>query len=167
VTVVGMKDVIVIDTPDALLVTRVGHCQSVKKVAEYLKNGKRIEAEQHLAVRPKNHATAYGGMAPLFQSDSLEMVSATIKPGETLLLDAVDNREVMVSRGELVVSTLKSNTPLAQGQRMDLVNSLPTLLVNPSQDEVEVILVTLLGPRKLAATEATEAFISEVVPLYA
>ncbi len=43
VTVVGLKDAIVIDTPDALLVTRVGHCQSVKKVAEYLKhsNGSR------------------------------------------------------------------------------------------------------------------------------
>lgn len=167
VTVVGMKDVIVIDTPDALLVTRVGHCQSVKKVAEYLKNGKRIEAEQHLAIRPKNHATTYGGMAPLFQSDSLEMVSASIAPGETLLLDAVDNREVMVSRGELVVSTLKTSTPLAQGQRMDLVNSLPTLLMNTSQDEVEVILVTLLGPRKTAESTETQDFTPEVVPLYA
>ena len=31
VTLVGLNDVIVIDTPDALLVTQNGHCQSVLK----------------------------------------------------------------------------------------------------------------------------------------
>jgi mannose-1-phosphate guanylyltransferase / mannose-6-phosphate isomerase len=164
VTVVGMKDVIVIDTPDALLVTRVGHCQSVKKVAEYLKNGNRIEAEKHLAVRPKEHATPYGGMAPLFQSDSLEMVSATIAPGQSLLLDPVDNREVMVSRGEVAVTTLHSSTALRPGQRMDLTNALPTLLANSSDTEVEVILVTLLGPQKVVQPEP---FQPKPLPLYA
>ena len=153
VTVVGMKDVIVIDTPDALLVTRVGHCQSVKKVAEYLKNGNRVEAEKHLPEKPKNHATTYGGMAPLFQSDSLEMVSATIAPGASLLLDPVDNREVMVSKGDVTVTTVTTKTPLMQGQRMDLVNNLPSLLVNASEDEVEVIVLTMLGPVKKAEAE--------------
>jgi len=150
VTVVGMKDVIVIDTPDALLVTRIGHCQSVKKVAEYLKSGKRIEVEKHQAVRPKHAATSYGGMAPLFQSDSMEMVSANIATGTTMLLDAVDNREVLVSRGELIVQTLKTSTTLTQGQRLDLVNTLPSMLVNNGKDDVEVILVTMLGKSKVA-----------------
>ena len=50
---------------------------------------------------------------------------------------------------------------------MDLVNSLPTLLMNTSQDEVEVILVTLLGPRKTAETTENQDFIPKVVPLYA
>ena len=145
VTLVGMKDVIVIDTPDALLVTRVGHCQSVKKVAEYLKSGARIEAEQHQAEKPRHVETSYGGMTPLFQSDSLEMVSAMIAPGQSLLLDPVDNRELMVSRGAVTVTTLKASHPLTQGHRMDLVSNLPTMLVNPGSDEVEVILVTALG----------------------
>ncbi len=164
VTVVGMKDVIVVDTPDALLVTRVGHCQSVKKVAEYLKKGNRVEAEKHLAVRPKEHATAFGGMIPLFQSDSLEMVSAVIAPGQSMLLDPVDNREVMVSRGDVSVTTINSNTPLAQGQRMDLTNSLPTLLANTTDQEVEVILVTMLGARKAVQPEPIQA---QPLPLYA
>jgi len=174
VTVVGMKDVIVIDTPDALLVTRVGHCQSVKKVAEYLKSGNRVEVEKHLAVRPKHTATSYGGMAPLFQSDSMEMVSASIAAGTTLMLDPVDNREVMVSTGEVMVQTLKSSAYLAQGQRMDLVNTLPTMLVNNSRDDVEVILVTMLGKAKGTQSvpfrpEATEAGRNDTTPavLYA
>ncbi len=156
VTVVGMKDVIVIDTPDALLVTRVGHCQSVKKVAEYLKNGNRVEAEKHLPQKPKNHATNYGGMAPLFQSDSLEMVSATIAPGASLLLDPVNNREVMVSKGDLTVSTVTNSAQLMQGQRMDLVSNLPSLLVNASDEEVEVIVLTMLGPVKKALPDGAE-----------
>jgi mannose-1-phosphate guanylyltransferase/mannose-6-phosphate isomerase len=164
VTVVGMKDVIVIDTPDALLVTRVGHCQSVKKVAEYLKSGNRIEVEKHVAERPKEHETAFGGMAPLFQSDSMEMVAATIKPGESLLLDPVDNREVLVSRGEITVATLKSSDPLVQGQRMDLVNTLPSILMNTTQDNVEVILLTMLGPKRAAEPVVTE---TQPVRLYA
>lgn len=164
VTVVGMKDVIVIDTPDALLVTRVGHCQSVKKVAEYLKSGNRIEVEKHVAERPKEQTTPFGGMAPLFQSDSMEMVSATIKPGETLLLDPVDNREVLVSRGGLTIATLKSSDALVQGQRMDLVNTLPSMLINPTQDDVEVILLTMLGPQKAVQPVAPD---DQTVRLYA
>jgi mannose-1-phosphate guanylyltransferase / mannose-6-phosphate isomerase len=164
VTLVGMKDVIVIDTPDALLVTRVGHCQSVKKVAEYLKTGNRIEVEKHVAERPKETATAFGGMAPIFQSDSMEMVSATIEPGESLLLDPVDNREVLVSRGELTIATLKSSDSLGQGQRMDLVNTLPSILINTTQENTEVILLTMLGPQKAVQPAGTE---TQPVWLYA
>ena len=156
VTLVGMKDVIVIDTPDALLVTRVGHCQSVKKVAEYLKSGQRIEAEQHQAQRPRNVPTAFGGMTPMFQSDHLEMVSATIAPGASMMLDPVNNRELLVSRGEITVTTLKFSQTLAPGQRTDLTSNLPTMLVNPGNDEVEVILITLLGAQ-LEAAEAEAA----------
>jgi mannose-1-phosphate guanylyltransferase/mannose-6-phosphate isomerase len=154
VTVVGMKDVIVVDTPDALLVTRVGHCQSVKKVAEYLKKGERIEAEKHLPERPKNHATPFGGMSPMFQNDHIEMVSATIAPGQSMLLDPVNNREVLVARGEVTVATLKGKEQLGPGQRKDLVSTLPSLLMNATGTEVEVIILTLLGEQKEEQPEA-------------
>ena len=117
VTLVGMKDVIVIDKPDALLVTRVGHCQSVKKVAEFLKTGNRIEAEQHQSAKAEDVATPYGGMAPLFMSDSRELVSVTIQPGQSSVPDAVDNRDMVVSRGDIIVSTLKSSA--VQGRSAD------------------------------------------------
>lgn len=154
VTVVGMKDVIVVDTPDALLVTRVGHCQSVKKVAEYLKKGERIEAEQHLPERPQNHATPFGGMSPMFQNDHLEMVSAIIAPGQSMLLDPVNNREVLVARGEVTIATLKDKDQLGPGQRMDLVNTLPSLLMNATGTDVEVIILTLLGDQMEDQPEA-------------
>jgi hypothetical protein len=50
--------------------------------------------------------TPYGQLVPLFQSDSMEIVTATIAPGQNLMLDPVDNRELMVSRGDVTVVTL-------------------------------------------------------------
>jgi len=176
VTLVGMKDVIVIDTPDALLVTRVGHCQSVKKVAEYLKSAHRIEAEQHQDTRKSGAVTPYGAMAPMFQSDSVEMVSARIAPGQSLMLDAVDNRELLVANGAVTVITLKSSVVLQQGQRTDLIDTLPTMLVNPGTTDVELIIITMLGGGKVsqdAAKPEDEAVVDPLasdarpLPLYA
>ena len=140
VTVVGMKDVIVIDTPDALLVTRVGHCQSVKKVASHLKGDGRVEAEKHLAPAVPV-APAYGVLKPLFQSDGVEMASALIAPGGSLDLDAEPNCEIMVARGDLIVSTIHANTSLKPGQRLVLERFLPAMLVNAGTGDVEVVVV--------------------------
>lgn len=144
VTVVGMKDVIVIDTPDALLVTRVGHCQNVKKVAEFLKGGNRVEAEKHLAQpRPSIGAQAYSAMTPLFQNDAMEIVQARIAPGASLDLNPVASCEILIARGDVIVSTIKSDTVLQQGQRQSLQSQLPALLVNDTLEEAEVIVLTM------------------------
>lgn len=145
VTLVGLEDVIVIDTPDALLVTRVGHCQSVKKVAEYLKVGNRIEAESHRPLRLPQTDAAHGIMSPVFQSDSIELVSVSIAPGTSLRLDPVNSRQVTVSRGRVMVTALASGIGLAQGERMDLASQGLTVLSNPSTETAEVLLLTLLG----------------------
>ncbi|MBC7478135.1 MAG: hypothetical protein H7317_08590 [Pseudorhodobacter sp.] len=139
VTVVGMKDVIVIDTPDALLVTRVGHCQSVKKVAEYLKGHQRSEAEKHLVVAPR----AQSGKTALFQSERVTITTATIAAGDSLDLGDIGHREVVVARGELILSTAQSFSLLQAGQRMDVEMQIATVLYNPSQSETEVVLLTL------------------------
>jgi mannose-1-phosphate guanylyltransferase/mannose-6-phosphate isomerase len=156
VTVVGLKDVIVIDTPDALLVTRVGHCQSVKKVAEYLKGGNRVEAERHQPILAPVPAPlpSGSGLTPLVQSDSLDMASARIAPGASLALDAVACREILVARGALIVASLRANTALAQGQRLDLEPHMPVVLVNTGEEEAELVVLTLRRPETAAETAA-------------
>jgi mannose-1-phosphate guanylyltransferase len=37
ITVLGMKDVVIVDTPDALLVTTKDHAQDVKQIVESMK----------------------------------------------------------------------------------------------------------------------------------
>jgi len=157
VTVVGLKDVIVIDTPDALLVTRVGHCQSVKKVAEYLKGGNRVEAEKHQPAPTAPVAPAYGTLTTLFHSAGVDMAQVRIAPGASLdlglVLDltTVARREILVAGGALVVATMDANTALATGQRMDLDAVLPVVLVNAGDADVDVLLLTTAAP-------ATRAF---------
>jgi mannose-1-phosphate guanylyltransferase/mannose-6-phosphate isomerase len=150
VTVVGMKDVIVIDTPDALLVTRVGHCQSVKKVAEHLKGEHRIEAERHqpMPVVAAQVVAEPGpvGVTMLVQSDAMELATARISVGGSLHIEAEANRELIVSKGEIVVSTITSNTTLKAGERMMLETYLPAILVNASNAEVEVVLMMVHVP---------------------
>jgi mannose-1-phosphate guanylyltransferase/mannose-6-phosphate isomerase len=143
VTVVGMKDVIVIDTPDALLVTRVGHCQDVKKVAEHLKGDNRPEAERHVPVLPKIEARAYGAFVPLFQSEGLEMSSARLAPGGTLEMTAGEPRELVAGRGSLLVQGAGINTTLAPGARLGLTAEQNVTVVNTGLEEAEVVLMTL------------------------
>ena len=38
IAVVGLKDIIIVDTPDALLITTKEHAQNVKNIVETLKN---------------------------------------------------------------------------------------------------------------------------------
>ncbi len=155
VTLVGMKDVIVVDTPDALLVARMGGCQDVKKIAEQLKKDHRVEAERHLSQRPKATATEYGGMAPLLQTDALEMVQASLAPGASLMLDPVDNRQLLLAKGQLTVATLTASREVQAGVRMDLAANLPTMLTNTGEDEAEAVLITLLGTPAQAAEPVT------------
>ena len=144
VTVVGMKDVIVIDTPDALLVTRVGHCQSVKKVAEYLKSGKRVEAEKHQTIAPAAVAPIAAKTSDaLFQSKAFDIKTARIAAGANLDLDKTGNREVMVASGELILSTAQSFTLLQAGQRFEIETDVAATIYNASQFEAEVVLVTM------------------------
>ena len=142
VTVVGMKDVIVIDTPDALLVTRVGHCQDVKKVAEHLKGGNRPEAERHMPLA-KVEARSYGTMTPLFMTDGIELVSARVAPGGTLDLPAGISREVLVGRGEVVVTSAVKPVALGEGMRAALAANEAAVVVNTGLDEAEILLLIL------------------------
>lgn len=143
VTVVGMKDVIVIDTPDALLVTRVGHCQDVKKVAEHLKGDNRPEAERHVPALPRIEARDYGAFVPLFQSEGIEMSSARLAPGGTLDLTAGEARELVAGRGAVLVTGSGVNVALAPGVRLALAADRDVTVVNTGLEEAEVVLMTL------------------------
>ena len=155
VTVVGLKDVIVIDTPDALLVTRVGHCQSVKKVAEYLKGGNRVEAEKHMAAPVQPDLLGNGGFKTLFHSDHMEIAAARIAAGGSLPVEAEACREVTVAVGEVVVATISGDVTLKAGERLALEAFTPAMLVNASQADAEVVLVTLQAPVSAWTAERT------------
>jgi mannose-1-phosphate guanylyltransferase/mannose-6-phosphate isomerase len=150
VTVVGLKDVIVIDTPDALLVTRVGHCQSVKKVAEHLKGGNRTEAEKHMVVAKPSAPAA---SETLFASPAFDIVKHLIVPGASLALDPANQRDVMVAKGEVVLSSADVFTLVQTGQKLETASLAASVLYNASGVEAEIVLVTLHPQAEMAAPE--------------
>jgi len=145
VTLVGVSDIIVIDTPDALLVTKVGQCQNVKRVAEFLKTGHRVEAEKHAPLLLENGGSATPAVTQMVKTKSIDMISVIIQPGHELELDAYDKRDILMAQGSIVVSEKGLRTPLGEGQRMDLINEKPIVLINSSNEIATVILTTRLN----------------------
>ncbi len=145
-----MKDVIVIDTDDALLVAKMGACQDVKKVAEYLKSGNRVEVERHLGGPPPRDGHRIWRHVPDLPKRLGRNGTGHDQPGANLMLDPVNNRELLVAKGELTVTTLTASRPIKAGERMDLATHLPTMLLNAAAEEAEVILLTMLGAREPA-----------------
>lgn len=143
VTLVGMSDVIVIDTPDALLVTKVGHCQNVKKVAEYLKSNNRVEVEKHVVTPITSKRIEEIDITQMIKTDCVDMIVVKIAPGARFDLDAAANRDVMVVKGSVVLSEKGLRTSIEEGQRVDLANKTSLALINTSATTIEVVLTTL------------------------
>jgi mannose-1-phosphate guanylyltransferase/mannose-1-phosphate guanylyltransferase/mannose-6-phosphate isomerase len=87
VTGVGLKDIIVVATEDAVLVAERSHVQEVKKIVESLKERKRTEGDLHRKVyRPWGYYQSIDA-GPRFQVKQI-----TVKPGAKLSLQMHHHR---------------------------------------------------------------------------
>jgi len=79
--VLGLQDVVVVTTPDAVLVTHRSRAQDVKRVVDRLKRERRAEAESHnRCYRP------WGFYEGLIQSDRFQVKRIVVLPGHKLSL---------------------------------------------------------------------------------
>tara|TARA_R110002050_G_scaffold224120_2_gene360079 strand:- start:3434 stop:4834 length:1401 start_codon:yes stop_codon:yes gene_type:complete len=87
VTTLGVSDLIVIDTPDALLVADKNHIQDVKKIVAQIKDAGRNETFQHREVyRP------WGKYDSIDMGDRYQVKRITVKPGAKLSLQKHHHR---------------------------------------------------------------------------
>lgn len=85
--VIGVKDHIIVETPDAVLVAHKDKCQSVKDIVNLLKLKKRSETDLHRRVyRP------WGHYETVDQGDSFQVKRITVKPGASLSLQMHHHR---------------------------------------------------------------------------
>ncbi|RVT85742.1 hypothetical protein DXV76_08315 [Rhodobacteraceae bacterium CCMM004] len=138
VTLVGMSDVIVVDTPDALLVTKVGHCQNVKKVAEHLKAAQRVEVESHQKAERE-----WGHLRQVIDEDAFTLSTLTIKPGAVVSMEADELREAIVVTGSLSACEGPHMRALGPGGRMVLDGAKGGRLVNDADETAEVVLMSV------------------------
>jgi len=87
VAVLGMDDLVVVDTPDALLITDKAQCQDVKKIVQQLKDDRHEAYRHHQTVhRP------WGTYTVLEEGPSFKIKRIMVKPGSSLSLQMHHHR---------------------------------------------------------------------------
>jgi mannose-1-phosphate guanylyltransferase / mannose-6-phosphate isomerase len=113
VVVIGMQDVVVVETADAVLVTNWKSAQKVKQVVERLVAERRPEVRTH-----RVRETAWGQVETLSQDAGCDMRILTVQPGASLQINGtgagpsvltvvsgegrctVGGRDIMIGRGD-------------------------------------------------------------------
>ena len=134
--VLGLKDVVVVDTPDALLVTSRDQVEQVKTVVDDLRSAERSELTDHRKV-----ARPWGTFEGIDRGDRYQVKRITVKPGAQLSLQYHHHRAehwivvkgiAKVTRGEetfLLRENESTYIPLGAVQRRE----------NPGKTMLELI----------------------------
>ncbi len=140
VAAVGLKDTLVVDTDDAVLVAPLGRSQDVKKIVRRLKQNKRKEYRYHRTVyRP------WGSYTVLEEQDRYQMKRITVKPGARLSLQMHHHRHehwVMVT-GTARITNGDSTFLLHENQSTYIPAGVTHRLENPGTIALELIEVQI------------------------
>lgn len=128
IAAVGIKNLIVIDTADALLICDKDRAQDVKKVVEKLKEDNRPEAMSHLTVqRP------WGTYTILERGNNYLLKRINVTPGEKLSLQSHEHRSEhwFVISGQAEIHLDGKVMILSKGQSIDIPKQSKHRLGNP------------------------------------
>ena len=133
---IGVKDQIIVETPDVVLVARRDHAQQVKDVVTQLSAQKRDEAADHHRVhRP------WGCYREIDQSERYQVKRITVKPGASLSLQMHHHRAehwivvrgtAQVTRGDqtfLLSENQSTYIPLGEKHRLENPGRIPLELI--------------------------------------
>lgn len=136
VSTIGVENLIVVDTPDVLLISGKGKSQDVKKVVEKLKSQKRKEISENVTMyRP------WGSYTILAEGDGFKVKKITVNPGAKLSLQMHYHRSehwtVISGTGKLTlddkVVVFKENEstyiPIAVKHRLENPGSIPLSII--------------------------------------
>ncbi|MBN4080109.1 mannose-1-phosphate guanylyltransferase/mannose-6-phosphate isomerase [Beggiatoa alba] len=136
IAALGLKDTIVVETADAILVAHKNSAQDVKKVVEGLKRQKRDEYQNHrLVYRP------WGSYECIDRGERYQAKRITVNPGAALSLQLHHHRAehwivvrgtAHVTRGEevfLVTENESTYIPLGTKHRLENKGSIPLEMI--------------------------------------
>ena len=136
VATVGLEDAIVIETDNAVFVSKLGKGQEVKKLLEELKKDNRDEVIEHSEVfRP------WGKYKTLEKSERYKIKKILVKPGETLSLQMHYHRTEhwVVIRGTAQVTVGEKTYFVHEGESTFVPKSTLHRLANPGKIPLEII----------------------------
>ena len=145
VALLGVEDLVVVDTPDAILVAHKSQAQEVKRITDTLKARKRPETENHRLVhRP------WGKYDSLDKGNRYQVKHITVKPGEQLSVQMHHHRAEhwIVVSGTAKVTCGEKTYLVAENQSTFIPIGEVHSLENPGRIPLELIEVqsgTYLG----------------------
>ena len=136
ISTVGLKDLIVIDTPDALLIARRGQAQRVKEVVEQLKERHRKEVVEHMTTyRP------WGSYTVLEEDTRYKIKRIVVKPGHKLSHQLHYHRSEhwIIVKGTAKVTLGRTTTLVHENESTYVPKSTMHRLENPGKVPLEMI----------------------------
>ncbi len=133
---IGVDDLIVVETSDAVLVVHKGRAQDVKFVTQYLKDAQRSECRFHVRVhRP------WGAFEPIGEGQRYQVKRLTVKPGESLSLQMHHHRAEhwIVVSGTARVTRDEETFLLTENQSAYIPLGSTHRLANPGTIPLEII----------------------------
>ncbi|CAA0114646.1 Alginate biosynthesis protein AlgA [BD1-7 clade bacterium] len=145
IAAIGLEDIVVIDTKDAVLVAKKDRVQDVKKIVEKLKSTDRSEHLLHREVyRP------WGSYDSIENGERFQVKRITVKPGASLSLQMHHHRAEhwIVVEGTALVEVDEKHLMLTANQSVYIPLGSKHRLTNPGKIPLELIEVqsgTYLG----------------------
>jgi len=136
VAAVGVDDLIVVETPDAVLVVSRDRAQDVKSVTQYLQNNQRSELRHHRRMhRP------WGDFEPIDAGERYQVKRLTVSPGESLSLQMHHHRAEhwIVVSGTARVTNGDQVLLLTENQSTYIPLGVKHRLENPGTIPLEII----------------------------
>ena len=136
VVALGTQDLLIIDTPDALLVAHTGHAEAVKEVVAQLEALDASEAVQHRRV-----ARPWGWYDSVDRGSRHQVKRITVKPGATLSLQMHHHRAEhwIVVSGTAEITNGDQRLILTENQSTYIPLGQTHRLANPGKVPLEII----------------------------
>jgi len=136
VVTLGTQDLLVVDTPDALLVAAVTHAELVKQVVAQLDADHIVQAVQHRKV-----ARPWGSYDSVDMGDRHQVKRITVRPGAKLSLQMHHHRAEhwIVVKGTALVTKGDEDMFLTENQSTYIPSGVRHSLTNPGKTDLELI----------------------------
>ncbi len=93
VATIGLRDVVIVDTPDALLVTTKQQAQQVKSVVSQLQSEDKESVAHQSTILPPIVHRPWGSYTTLKTEDSYKLKVLQVRPGQSLSLQLHEHRD--------------------------------------------------------------------------
>lgn len=136
VVTLGTRDLLVIDTPDALLVAASSHAEQVKQVVTQLESQQTPQAVQHRKV-----ARPWGWYDSVDAGERYQVKRITVRPGAKLSLQMHHHRAEhwIVVKGTALITRGDEEILLTENQSTYIPLGVKHRLENPGKTELELI----------------------------